>query len=92
MASKLMERINDLRRSRIESLALLGRKGNRPILNEIAKQTLGIETLETQNADFLDFHDCAVWAIREALALAYLAGIEHERHHGNHLPYREEKP
>jgi hypothetical protein len=34
-----------------------------------------IETLETRNSDGLDFHDVAVWAIRDALAAAYEAGL-----------------
>ena len=33
-----------------------------------------IETLETRNSDGLDFHDVAVWAIRNALEAAYTAG------------------
>ena len=33
-----------------------------------------IETLETRNSDRLDFHDVAVWAIRNALEAAYAAG------------------
>ena len=33
-----------------------------------------IETLETRNSDGLDFHDVAVWAIRDALEAAYAAG------------------
>ena len=33
-----------------------------------------IETLETRNSDGLDFHDVAVWAIRDALEAAYEAG------------------
>ena len=41
---------------------------------EIARTTLGIETLETRYADRLDFHDTAVWSIRAALEAAYLAG------------------
>ena len=33
-----------------------------------------IQTLETRNSDCLDFHDVAVWAIRNALEAAYAAG------------------
>ena len=33
-----------------------------------------IETLETRNSDCLDFHDVAVWAIRDALEAVYAAG------------------
>jgi hypothetical protein len=44
------------------------------VLLTIAKQVLGFETLETRNSDQLDFHDVAVWQIREALEQAYAAG------------------
>lgn len=41
---------------------------------EAARRFLHIETLETRNADALDFHELAVWSIREALAAAFEAG------------------
>jgi hypothetical protein len=44
------------------------------LLQAIAKQVLGFETLETRNSDELDFRDVAVWRIREALEQAYAAG------------------
>ncbi len=40
----------------------------------IAKNTLGIDTLEEQKSDRLDFHDLAVWQIKAALESAYHAG------------------
>lgn len=43
-------------------------------INQIAKQTLGIRTLETRKSDSLDFHELAVWSLKEALNLAYQAG------------------
>jgi hypothetical protein len=43
-------------------------------LDRIAKQTLGLETLETRNSDRLDFHDLNVASIRAALLAAYQAG------------------
>ena len=47
---------------------------------EAIAQVLAIETLETRNADSLDFHDRAVWVIKEALEAAYLAGmVDHHR-------------
>ena len=46
------------------------------LLAQIAKSHLGIQTLETRNSDSLDFHDVAVWSLREALAAAYKAGAE----------------
>jgi len=46
------------------------------ILTLIAQKHLGIETLETRNADSLDFHDTAVWCIKDALEAAFKAGAE----------------
>ena len=46
------------------------------ILTLIAKKHLGIETLETRKSDRLDFHDTAVWCIRDALNAAFKAGAE----------------
>lgn len=40
----------------------------------IAMETLGLATLKRRNSDRLDFHDLAVWTIREALEAAYQAG------------------
>ncbi|MDD5470419.1 MAG: hypothetical protein PHP05_00685 [Sideroxydans sp.] len=42
----------------------------------IAEKHLYIETLETRNSDSLDFHDVAVWAVRDALEAAFKAGVE----------------
>jgi len=42
---------------------------------KIARDVLGLDTLETRKSDGLDFHGLAVWKIREALADAYLAGM-----------------
>jgi phage terminase Nu1 subunit (DNA packaging protein) len=44
------------------------------LLTEIAKKHLSLETLETRNSDSLDFHDVAVWSLKEALQEAYEAG------------------
>ncbi len=41
----------------------------------IAKDVLWIETLETRHSDSLDFHDCSVWGLKEALEAAYKAGM-----------------
>jgi hypothetical protein len=46
------------------------------ILTLIAQKHLGIDTLETRHADSLDFHDTAVWCIRDALEAAFKAGVE----------------
>jgi hypothetical protein len=44
------------------------------LLSLIAEKHLRIETLETRNADGLDFHDVAVWSIKDALETAFEAG------------------
>jgi hypothetical protein len=41
---------------------------------EIARRILQLDTIETRNADGLDFHELAVWSIRDALMAAYNAG------------------
>lgn len=46
------------------------------ILTLIAKQHLGIETLETRNSDRLDFHDVGVVSLKEALYAAFVVGHE----------------
>ena len=46
------------------------------ILTLIAQKHLGIETLETRSSDSLDFHDTAVWCIKNALEAAFKAGVE----------------
>ena len=45
------------------------------LLENIAQQHLNIYTLEANNSDSDDFHDCAVWAIKSALEEAYRAGM-----------------
>ena len=44
------------------------------VLAAIAAEVLNIPTLETRRSDGLDFHDVAVWSVREALERAYAAG------------------
>lgn len=46
------------------------------LLTEIAKKHLNIETLETRNSDSLDFHDIAVWCLKNSLQAAYEAGLQ----------------
>ncbi len=43
-------------------------------IQQIAQKHLGIETLQTQKSDRLDFHDLAVWSIEAALKAAFEAG------------------
>ena len=42
---------------------------------QIAEKHLFIDTLETRHCDSLDFHDLAVWCVRQALEEAYKAGL-----------------
>jgi len=42
----------------------------------IAQKHLFIVTLETRHSDRLDFHDVAVWNVREALEAAFKTGVE----------------
>lgn len=51
------------------------------ILTVIAREHLDIETLETRRSDSLDFHDVAVWSVKEALLAAYQAGANHRPAH-----------
>jgi hypothetical protein len=45
-------------------------------IERIALDLLGLETLQPRKRDRLDFHDLAVWDIREAQEAAYTAGFE----------------
>lgn len=45
-------------------------------ISAVAKDVLGIKTLEVQNRDCLDFHDLSVASIYAALAAAYEAGYQ----------------
>jgi hypothetical protein len=44
------------------------------VFEAIAREHLRIETLERRKSDSLDFHEVAVWALRDALAAAFEAG------------------
>ncbi len=44
------------------------------IVEFLGTKVLGLETLEIRKSDRLDFHEVAVWSVKEALELAYLAG------------------
>lgn len=46
----------------------------KPVLLEIAKRHLHLETLETRHSDDLDFSDQAVWGLKAALEEAFTAG------------------
>ena len=44
------------------------------LLEQIARQHLLVQTLRTQHADRLDFHEVSVWGIEAALQAAFAAG------------------
>jgi len=44
-------------------------------IKQIARDELGLETLDARNSDQLDFHELAVWQIKTALLKAYEAGL-----------------
>lgn len=46
----------------------------KPILLDIARRHLRLETLEARNSDNLDFSDQSVWSIKAALEEAFAAG------------------
>jgi hypothetical protein len=47
-------------------------------LEKIARDCLGIETLQTRNSDSLDFHEVSVWAIKDVLQKAFDAGRQEQ--------------
>jgi hypothetical protein len=49
-------------------------KREQQIIEKIAKDELLIENLETQFSDSLDFHNCCVASIKDALIAAFEAG------------------
>ena len=44
-------------------------------LQQIAREKLFIETLETRHSDSLDFHDVSVWCLKDALEAAFRDGM-----------------
>ena len=48
----------------------------RKILTGIAQKNFNIQTLESRKMDNLDFHEVAVWQIKDALNDAFLAGMQ----------------
>ena len=49
-------------------------KSKDEVFTLIAQQHLGIETLVERKSDSLDFHDVAVWSVKDALEAAFEAG------------------
>jgi len=54
-------------------------KANEQIIRKIAEDHLSIDTLETRNADSLDFHEVSVWNVKAALQAAFDAGRQIHR-------------
>jgi hypothetical protein len=52
-----------------------GSQPDQPI-GSIARDYLGITTLDTQGRDSLDFHDIAVWQVEAALKAAFNSGVK----------------
>lgn len=50
---------------------------------DAARRHLGLDTIETRNADALDFHDLAIWNIREVLIAAFESGVRFTRNANN---------
>ena len=48
-------------------------------LQQIAREKLFIETLETRHSDSLDFHDVSVWCLKDALEAAFHDGAAYAR-------------
>lgn len=49
------------------------------LFTQIAREHLGIETLEVRKMDRLDFHEVSVWQVEKALRAAYDAGRQSRR-------------
>ena len=63
------------------------------ILTKIARRNLGIETLETRKANFLNFHDgICVWQLKKALEEAYKEGQKSMMSSQRYLKKETQKP
>jgi hypothetical protein len=51
------------------------------VIARIARDALGIKTLERQWSDQLDFHEVAVWSVERALQAAFDAGVQSVKRH-----------
>ncbi len=61
------------------------------IIEKIAKDELLIDTLETRYSDSLDFHDCCVASIKDALTAAFEAGRKAGRKAGKAASKKDDK-
>ena len=48
-------------------------------IQNIARELLGIETLDTRKSDSLDFHEVSVWSVKDALDAAFESGRQTSR-------------
>ena len=77
----------------IDTMTITGAKKMNKTIDRIAHEILNLHTLDTRNSDALDFHDLAVWKIKEALEAAYTAGQQHaERARLQKQPARSSDP
>ena len=60
--------------SALHEVSLYHKQEIKDLLEKIAQERLRLPTLEIRRKDTLDFHNVAVWEIREALEAAYRAG------------------
>ena len=58
----------------VEMAKVKDEKSTEQIIQKIAADHLSIDTLETSNADSLDFYEVSVWSIKSALQAACDAG------------------
>ncbi len=77
------------RESPLLNLAIMPKTAPAPIpsaplelLEGLAREHLGIETLATRNRDCLDFHDVGVGCLKSALEAAFAAGVRAQRDAG----------
>ena len=52
---------------------------NEKALTDIARRFFGIKTLESRNADHLDFFEGSVWDLKAALEAAYKLGSQEQK-------------
>jgi len=75
MENDLVDEIKSKRQKRVDAKrAPIEESLDDSTILGIAQTILGVATLETQNNDRADFHEIAVWSLKEALIAAFKAG------------------
>jgi len=75
MENDLVDEIKSKRQKRVDAKKKpIEESTDSGMISDIAKRLLGIDSLETQHNDRLDFHEVSVWSLKEALEAAYEAG------------------